>query len=144
MKNFSKLILALAGLALLAAPALRAADAPEAPPPGDKPDRHERREEMRENLKKMAKELNLTADQQSKIEAIHQQAREALKALHDDTTLSEDQKHAKMKELRKSTEDQVHALLTPEQQAKAKELREKHGRHGDKGDKPGGEKPPGQ
>ena len=138
MKNFLKLNLALAGLALLAVPVLRAADQP----PGDKADRHERREEMRENLKKMAKELNLTADQKSKIEAIHQQTHEALKALHDDTTLNEEQKHAKAKELRKSMEEQVHAILTPEQQAKAKELREKHGKHGDKGDKPEGEKPP--
>lgn len=142
MKSLPRLILSLAGCALLATPALRA-DEPTVPP-ADKPDRqerrHERREDLRENLQKMAKELDLTADQQAKIEAIHKQTFEARKAVQDDTTLSDEQKKEKMMALRKSTEEQVHALLTPAQQAKAKALREKRGRHGDQ---PPGEKPPG-
>ncbi len=40
-------------------------------------------------------------------------------------------KRAKAMELRKNAEEQVHAILTPEQQAKAKELREKHRQHAD-------------
>ncbi len=143
MKNSLKLILSLAGLALLAAPVLRA-DEP-APPPADKPGRHEwrqeRREEMRERFQRMAKELNLTADQQARAEVIFKQTGDAAKALRDDTALTDDQKRAKAKELRKSTRDQLHALLTPEQQAKAKELREAHGRHGDQ---PPADKLPGQ
>ena len=43
MKNSPKLILALAGLLLLAVPAVRAADEPVTPPPSDQP-KHERRE----------------------------------------------------------------------------------------------------
>lgn len=140
MKNSLKFLVTLAGLALLAAPALRAAEP--TPPPADKPDRHERREDMRENAKKMAKELDLTADQQAKIEAIHKQSRDAMRALHDDTTLSEEQKREKSKALRKSSEEQVHALLSPEQQTKAKELRGNRGERGERGGgKPGGDKP---
>jgi periplasmic protein CpxP/Spy len=135
MKTPLKLIFSLAGFALLATPVLRADET--AAPPAGQPDRHERRE----NIMQMAKDLNLTADQQAKIEAIHQQAGEARKAIWADTSLTEDQKHAKLKELRKGTMEQVHALLTPEQQAKAKELREKHGPHGDQ---PPTDKPPGQ
>ena len=97
---------------------------------------------MRENAKKMAKELDLTADQQAKIEAIHKQSRDAMRALHDDTTLSEEQKREKSKALRKSSEEQVHALLSPEQQTKAKELRGNRGERGERGGgKPGGDKP---
>ena len=133
MKNSFKLILSLTGLVLLAAPVLRA-DEP-VTPPADQPDRHEWRKEhrgeMRERFQHMAKELNLTADQQAQAEGIFKQTGDAVKVLHADPSLTEDQKHAKMQELRKSTRDQLHALLTPEQQAKAKELRAKHGRHGD-------------
>ena len=143
MKNILKLLVTLAGLALLAAPALRA-DEPTTPPAG-KPDRHERREDMRENAKKMAKELDLSTDQQGKIESIHKQTGDAMRAVHDDTTLSEEQKREKSKALRKSSEEQVHALLTPEQQTKAKELRRNRAERGERdergGGKPGGDKP---
>jgi Spy/CpxP family protein refolding chaperone len=142
MRNSLKFILSLAGLVWLAAPALRA-DEPAAPP-ADKPDRHEwrqdRRAEIRERFQHMTKELDLTTDQQARAEIIFNQTGDALKTLGDDTSLSGDQKRAKVKDLRKSTRDQLHALLTPEQQAKAKELRGKHGRHGDQ---PPAEKPPG-
>jgi len=138
MKNTLRLILTLAGLALLTAPALRA-DEPAAPPT-DKPAHPGRREEMREHFKQMVKELNLTPDQQAKGEAIFKQSSEARKAIQDDTTLGEDQKRAKFKELRKSTEDQIHALLTPDQMAKLKALRESHRQHGDQ---PPADKPPG-
>jgi protein CpxP len=127
MKYSLKLLLALAGLALLVSPGLRA-DEPAASP-ADKPDRHERRGD---NLKELTKELNLTADQQAQIKATRQQTRDAIKALHDDTSLSQDQKRAKMKELRKGERDQVEALLTPDQLPKFKELRGRHSRPGEK------------
>ena len=133
MKNPLKLILFLAGLALLAAPVLRA-DEPAAPPadqPACRDWRQGRRAEMRERFQRMTKELNLTADQQAQAEAIFKQTGDAFKALRNDAALTGEQKRAKMQDLRKGTRDQLHALLTPEQQAKAKELRAKHGRHGD-------------
>ena len=123
MKNNLRFLLSLAGLSLLSTPFLRA-DEPPAPPAGDRPSKHEHREEMREHFKRMVKELNLTADQQTKGEAILKQSAEARKALWDDTALSEEDKRAKMKELRKSMEDQIHALLTPDQMAKLKEMHE--------------------
>jgi Spy/CpxP family protein refolding chaperone len=138
MKILCKTLLPLAGLVLLASPVLRA-DEPDAPPP---PDRRERREDMRENAKKMAAELNLTADQQTQIEAIHKQTADAIKAMRADTSLSEDQKRAKGRELRKAAEEQVRAVLTPEQRAKAKELREKRRQGGPGEPPPSGDKPP--
>ena len=139
MKNLYKTLLPLAGLMLLAGPALRA-DESATPPPS--PERRERREDMKENAKKMGKELNLTAEQETQIEAIHKQTAEAMKTLRSDTSLTDEQKRAKRQELMKSSMDQVNALLTPEQRAKQKELRQKNGRHGP-GDHPPGDKPPG-
>ena len=140
MKNPLKTLLPLAGLVLLASPILRAED-PAGPPPPPPGEHRERREDMRENAKRMAKELDLTAEQQIQAEAIVKQSGEAMKALHNDASLNEDQKRAKMKELRKSNESQIDALLTPEQKVKAKAMREKHGGHGP-GDRPHKDKPP--
>jgi Spy/CpxP family protein refolding chaperone len=136
MKNHFKLFLSLAALALAATPALRADDttAPTPPPPSDQPGGRHGRPEMRERFQKMVKDLNLTADQQSKGEAILQQGAQSLRALHDDTTLSDDDKRAKMKQIRQGIEQQIRALLTPEQQAKAKELRQQRRQGG--GDQP--------
>ena len=134
MKTSPKLILTLAGLFLLAVPASRAADEPAAPPAGDKP-KHERREggpgAMMEH---MAKELDLTADQQAKWKAIGEQERPALKAIRDDASLSQEDKRAKAKELNKGFADQRKALLNADQGKKFDEMREKAREHGPRGE----------
>jgi protein CpxP len=140
MKNLSKTFLPLAGLVLLGSAYLRAEEPAGTPPPP--PGEHrERREDMRENAQKMAKELNLTADQQIQIEAIRKQTKEAVKAAHNDASLNEDQKREKGRGLLKAGLEQERAILTPEQQAKAKELRDKRGHRGDR-QPPSGEAPP--
>ena len=128
MKNLSKVFLPLAGFVLMGTSLLQADDSAGSPPPPPPPP-GEHRERREENAQKMAKELNLTPDQQTQIEAIRKQTREAVKGVRNDASLSDDQKHAKTRELMKAGEEQVRAILTPEQQAKAKELRAKHGRH---------------
>jgi periplasmic protein CpxP/Spy len=60
--------------------------------------------------------LNLTDDQKTKIEAIRTDTKEQMKAIKKDTTLSDTDREAKTKELRKSTRAQVWAVLTPDQQ----------------------------
>jgi Spy/CpxP family protein refolding chaperone len=133
MKKSLKFLLPFAGFALLTTPLLRAAEPTDAP--ADKPDRPERHGEMRENARKWEQELNLTADQQTRVDAIRKQTMETLKTLHSDASLSDDQKRTKARELRKSTDQDIMAILTPEQQAKAKELRAKHAHRGN-GDQP--------
>jgi periplasmic protein CpxP/Spy len=130
MKNSLKILFSFAGLALLATPVLRADDpAPpsDTPPPSTAPGHHG---QMRDRFQAMVKQLNLTADQKSKIGAIFEQSAQAMKALHEDTSLSAEDKHAKMKELRQGTEQQVHALLTPDQLAQLKQLRQQHQQQG--------------
>jgi Spy/CpxP family protein refolding chaperone len=141
-----KFLLCLAGAALLATSALRADDgAAPPPPPPDQPAHHGRREDMLARFNQMVKDLDLTADQQTKVQAILKQSAESIKALRDDTALSREDRRSKLMALRKSTEQQIHALLTPEQQAKAKELRAKHRPNGDQppADMPPPDKPSG-
>ena len=53
-----------------------------------------------------------------------------MKAVREDSSLSEDQKRTKMKSIHESLHDQINAVLTPEQQAKFKQMQhdqmEKH------------------
>jgi periplasmic protein CpxP/Spy len=90
----------------------------------------------------MAKELGLTADQKTKLKAIQQDQRKQAKALKADTSLSQDQKVAKLKELRQSGMEKRDAILTAEQREKLQHLRseneeneggEHHHRHGKTG-----------
>jgi Spy/CpxP family protein refolding chaperone len=60
--------------------------------------------------------LNLTDDQKTKIEAIRADTKDQMKAINKDTTLSDTDRQAKVKELRKTTRAQVWAVLTPDQQ----------------------------
>ena len=129
MKNSVKTLLFALCASLGVLSSVRAADAPPAPPadlPPGPPDQPEHfRHHDGERGERMAKELGLTADQQVKMKDLFKQQHDAMKAIHDDTTLTKEQKQAKSREIRKNFEDQRRALMTPEQQKKADELREK-------------------
>jgi periplasmic protein CpxP/Spy len=77
-----------------------------------------------ERMQTLTQELNLTPDQQMKIKPIFQQAHAQAKTIRQDTTLNQDQKRAKFKELHQTTMAQVNEILTPEQQAQLKQLQE--------------------
>jgi protein CpxP len=77
-------------------------------------------------MQKLSQELNLTADQQAKIKPIFQRARAQAKTIREDGSLNKDQKMSKMKELHQNTIAQLNEILTPEQQAQWKQLREQH------------------
>ncbi|HEY0701956.1 MAG TPA: hypothetical protein VGD60_04235 [Candidatus Acidoferrales bacterium] len=70
--------------------------------------------------------LNLTDDQKTKIVAIRADAKDQMKAIKKDTTLTDEQRMQKMKEAKKDTRRQVWAVMTPEQQKIwAQEMRER-------------------
>src|SRR5438270_6857079 len=85
--------------------------------------------ERGERGEKFAKELNLTPDQQAELKSIRENMRQQAQAIKNDSSLSADQKKAKFKELRKSSHEQMMAKLTPDQQAKFKEMRKEHRGH---------------
>lgn len=82
------------------------------------------------HLQMLSEKLNLTDEQKAKLKPILQDQAEQLKAVHDDTSLSPEQKTAKKKAIHASFHEQINAVLTPEQQAKFKEMKhesmEKH------------------
>lgn len=52
-----------------------------------------------------------------------------MKAVHEDSSLSAEQKRDKMKSIHDSSHEQINAVLTPEQQTKFKEMQEHMGKH---------------
>jgi Spy/CpxP family protein refolding chaperone len=64
--------------------------------------------------------LNLTDDQKAQVKAIHENMKTQMDAVKSDTTLTAEQKQAKMKELHKSSHEQVKQLLTPDQRKQMK------------------------
>lgn len=122
MKNSTEILLLAALIAsAFVLPSLKGA---ETDAPADRPNRMaERRMDRQENLGRMAGELNLTADQQARIKAIRQGSAGELEALRDNTELNRQQKREQLQAMRDDIEARVEAVLTPEQRAKAKELR---------------------
>ena len=76
-----------------------------------------------DRLKDMSEKLGLTDDQKEKLKAIFEKNMPKMKELRGDTALSQEDKRAKMQEIRQSEAEEIRALLTPEQQAKMKEMR---------------------
>ena len=75
-------------------------------------------------LKRMSERLNLTDEQKEKIRPILQAESDQRKALHEDQSLSPDQRRQKGRELGQATNKQIREILTPEQKAKWREGRE--------------------
>lgn len=133
MNNLRKYIVAACILAVgFSAPLVRAEDAPatkkdHAKGPGGGPG---------ERINAMKEKLGLTDAQVEQIKPIIQDEAQALKALKEDTSVEMKDKKAKMMEIRKSHQDQINAILTPEQQAKLKAGREQHKKAGPDAPKP--------
>ena len=97
------------------------------------PDKHagmQHGESADQHLQMLSEKLNLTDDQKAKLKPILQGQVQQMKAAREDSSLSEEQKRAKMKSIHESLHDQINAVLTPEQQAKFEQMRkeqmEKH------------------
>ncbi len=118
MKNHRSLLVALGAIVLVLTPALRAGDTPrpDGPPP------HERRERMGD---KMAEMLGLSEDQKTKMKQIGDQERIELDALRDNTALGKDERRTQAKAIHEKYKAQRDAVLTPEQKAKAEQMRAK-------------------
>ena len=80
-----------------------------------------------ERLKMLTEKLGLTEEQQGKIKEIFAKNMPKAKEVREDAALSQEDKRAKMMELRKAEAEEIRAVLTPEQQEKMKALR-KEGR----------------
>ncbi len=78
-----------------------------------------------ERLARMTERLNLSGAQQARIKPILEDEGKQLRALRDDASLTRDQKREKFREISTAAYASIDAVLTPEQQKKHAELREK-------------------
>ncbi|HKV63650.1 MAG TPA: hypothetical protein VJO16_17215 [Candidatus Acidoferrum sp.] len=71
-------------------------------------------------LEAAVQSLNLTDDQKAKVKDIFAESKTKKQALTSDTSLNEEQKKAKMKELHSATMSKLNEVLTPDQQTELK------------------------
>ncbi len=81
------------------------------------------RQETREEMSECWKSLNLTDSQMAQIKAFRADTRTQVQAIRANTTLTQQQKAAKIEEIRKANHQTVLSVLTPEQQEKLKACR---------------------
>jgi periplasmic protein CpxP/Spy len=121
------LVLAAAGLISIAAPFAGAQDTPsndQQTTPSQDNGRHGPPDPAR-RTQQLTKQLNLTSDQQTKVQDIFQSERSQMDSLHQDTSLSQQDRHSKMMEIRQNADTQVRALLDSTQQGKWDEMQAK-------------------
>src|ERR1700751_5865818 len=141
------LALMLAGLLYTVSPAAVAQNsgnsdqqsAPEGPPPGGK-GQHGRFDPSK-RAEMMAKHLNLNADQQAKVTDILKSEQSQMETLHSDSSLSQQDRRAKMMDIHKTSNDQIRGLLNPDQQKKFDEM-QSHREQMMQGHHPAGEMAP--
>jgi len=76
---------------------------------------------MHDKLQETLNELNLSDDQKSKIKDIFTDAKSKRETIFNDSSLTDDQKKAKMRELHTGTMAKINEVLTPEQRTQLKE-----------------------
>jgi hypothetical protein len=69
---------------------------------------------------------NLTDEQKTTLNPILEDQAQQMKAIHADTSLSEEQKRGKMKAIHETFHDKINAVLTPEQQVRFKQMKHEH------------------
>jgi periplasmic protein CpxP/Spy len=77
----------------------------------------------------LAKRLNLTSDQQSKLEPILADRDQKIATLRSDTSLTPDQKKEQLRTIHQNTKQQLSSILTPEQMEQMKSFRGHRGSH---------------
>ena len=122
------LVLVGAGLISVAAPIAAAQDSPsnnqQSPSQDNGRWRHSPPDPAR-RTQELTREFKLTSDQQTKVQGIFESERSQMKSLRQDTSLSQQDRHAKMMEIRKSTDTQIRALLDSNQEKKWDDMQAK-------------------
>jgi len=85
------------------------------------PQAAESKQAMKDNLQKAINELNLSADQKTKLKSIFSDSKSKRESILNDTSLTDEQKQGKLKELRGSTKSQIDEVLTPDQRSQLAE-----------------------
>ncbi len=81
------------------------------------------------HLEWLSKELNLTDEQKTKVKPILDEQTKQMHATQEDSSLTQEQKHDKMKQIHEAAHSQINDILTPEQQKKFAALKEQQKEH---------------
>ena len=81
-----------------------------------------------QRMQRMTQALELTGDQQEKIKPILEAESAQMQTLRDDPALSQQDRMAKMKEIREHTASQINPILNADQQKKYAEMTSRMGR----------------
>jgi periplasmic protein CpxP/Spy len=123
------LVLMAVGLISIAVPFAAAQDNPsngqQSPPSQENGMRHHGPPDPARRAAELTKQLNLTTDQQTKVQDALQSERSQMETLHQDSSLSQQDRRAKMMEIRKSTDTQIRGLLDSTQQKKWDDMQAK-------------------
>ena len=122
MKTLLRLTLLAAGLIAAVLPAANAAEATQ--DPAAKHPRLRAMLALRQAVnQRVAKKLGLSADQVAQLKADRAKAAAAVKTIRADTSLTPDQKKAKVRETVQAARAEMRGVLTPDQQAKLQKMR---------------------
>ncbi len=122
-----KTIFLLVAIALLACgTALYAQDSMSQAPAAAAPQDHHPMMSPDQRLQHMTRQYNLTEDQQQKIKPLLEQEQQQMQTMRQDTSMSQQDRMAKMRELRQSTNEQIKGVLTPDQQKKWDAMQSRH------------------
>ena len=106
--------------------AMVAQDAPPPPPPHGHGEMGPRGAEMQhKQLEHLTKELNLSTDQVSQIQAIQDDGRKQMMALRDDSSTQGPDRRAKMMAMRETEQSKIKAVLNDSQKVKFDAMMEK-------------------
>jgi periplasmic protein CpxP/Spy len=83
-----------------------------------------RRPDPKQQVKRMAKRLDLTSDQQTQLLPILQDRDTQMGNLRTDTSMSQDDRRGKMKSIREETDNKIRALLNDDQKKKYDEMQQ--------------------
>lgn len=118
--NKLSLVAALAVGALLAGATLTSAqDAPKKKGPS-----------VEQRVDRMSTELNLTADQKTKVTALFEDDMKKMRELRQDSSLSQEDRRAKGRTLREASDKKLKEILTPDQWEKWQKVRPQGGPRG--------------
>jgi len=124
-------LMAVLGLGSLTSMAL-AQDATPPTPPSDSGHMgaHGRGMSSEEQLKHLTKTLNLTADQQAQIKPMLDSSHQQMQQIHQDQSLSQEDRMSKMKSIMDDTHSKIESVLTDEQKQKFEAMRPHGPMHG--------------
>lgn len=90
-----------------------------------------------QRVDRMATRLGLNEEQKTKLKGALESETKAIRELRDDTSVSAEDRRAKMREIRKQTTEKINAFLTDEQKKKYTEMQNQMRQPGERGDRSG-------